>query len=257
MRSVYALALIVVILFHESYVEGLTLRGGLSSVRDATPDVQAVADAIKTELESKTETVFDEYVAEQYATQVVAGLNYFIKVRVGYTNYPHVRVYKDLRGNFNLIGYKLSYTCRPPDLFLEYLYGAILLHDVARNQSSNSIIIISGVVVKDNVAKHQKTDMHGKAVNMELQPTRTIKSILTSTPLGKAFASVTTEEWNRIVKLFDATYILAKEEMPFTKYPAIVELEKRHGVSLGSTYGTAQVPGVHQHHWRLLAGRYA
>ena len=56
-------------------------------------------------------------------------------------------------------------------------------------------------------AKHQKTDMwHGKAVNMELQPTRTIKSILTSTPLGKAFASVTTEEWNRIVKLFDATY---------------------------------------------------
>ena len=32
--------------------------------------------------------------------------------------------------------------------------------------------------------------------------------------------------------------MLAKEEMPFTKYPAIVELEKRHGVSLGSTYGT-------------------
>ena len=59
--------------------------------------------------------------------------------------------------------------------------------------------------------------------------------ILTYTPLGKVFASVTTEEWNRIVKLFDATYMLAKEEMPFTKYPAI-ELEKRHGVSLGSTY---------------------
>eukprot|EP00731_Ephydatia_muelleri_P037641 Em0527g1a len=32
--------------------------------------------------------------------------------------------------------------------------------------------------------------------------------------------------------------MLAKEEMPFTKYPAIVELEKRLGVSLGSTYGT-------------------
>eukprot|EP00731_Ephydatia_muelleri_P037733 Em0549g2a len=61
---------------------------------------------------------------------------------------------------------------------------------------------------------------------------------LTSTPLGKAFASVTTEESNRVVKLFDVAYMLAKEEMPFTKYPAIVELEKRLGVSLGSTYGT-------------------
>ena len=88
------------------------------------------------------------------------------------------------------------------------------------------------------MAKHKKFDMHGKAVKMELQPTRTIKSMLTSTPLGKAFASVTTEESNRFVKLFDVAYMLAKEEMPFTKYPAIVELEKRHGVSLGSTYGT-------------------
>ena len=66
------------------------------------------------------------------------------------------------------------------------------------------------------VAKHKKFDMHGKAVNMEL-PTRTINSILTSTPLGKAFASVTVDESNRVGKLFDAAYMLAKEEMPFTK----------------------------------------
>ena len=62
--------------------------------------------------------------------------------------------------------------------------------------------------------------MHGKAVNTELQPTRTINSILTSTPLGKAFASVTTDESNRIGKLSNAAYMLANEEMPFTKYPA-------------------------------------
>ena len=41
-----------------------------------------------------------------------------------------------------------------------------------------------------------------------------------------------------LANYFDAAYMLAKEEMPFTKYPAIVELEKRHGVSLGSMYGT-------------------
>ncbi len=32
--------------------------------------------------------------------------------------------------------------------------------------------------------------------------------------------------------------MIAKEVIPFTKYPAIMELEKRHGVSLGSAYTT-------------------
>ena len=32
--------------------------------------------------------------------------------------------------------------------------------------------------------------------------------------------------------------MLAKEEIPFTKYPAVLELEKRHGVSLGTAYAT-------------------
>ena len=36
---------------------------------------------IKPELESNTGAVFDKYVAVQYATQVVAGVNYFIKVK--------------------------------------------------------------------------------------------------------------------------------------------------------------------------------
>ena len=34
--------------------------------------------------------------------------------------------------------------------------------------------------------------------------------------------------------------MLAKEEMPFTKYPAIVELEKRNGVSLGKRSTSAR-----------------
>lgn len=33
-------------------------------------------------------------------------------------------------------------------------------------------------------------------------------------------------------------YMLAKEEIPFTKYPAVQDLEKRHGVSLGTAYAT-------------------
>ena len=37
-------------------------------------------------------------------------------------------------------------------------------------------------------------------------------------------------------KKFDISFILAKEHIPFLKYPAIHELEERHGVDLGITY---------------------
>ena len=32
--------------------------------------------------------------------------------------------------------------------------------------------------------------------------------------------------------------MISREEMPFTKFPVITELDKRHGVSLGQTYHT-------------------
>ena len=39
------------------------------------------------------------------------------------------------------------------------------------------------------------------------------------------------------VKKFDISFLLAKEHnIPFLKYPAIHELEERHGVDLGATY---------------------
>ena len=40
----------------------------------------------------------------------------------------------------------------------------------------------------------------------------------------------------RIKKKFDISFVLAKEHIPFLKYPAIHELEERHGVDLGATY---------------------
>ena len=39
----------------------------------------------------------------------------------------------------------------------------------------------------------------------------------------------------RAKKKFDISMVLAKEHIPFLKYPSIHELEERHGVDLGST----------------------
>ena len=39
-------------------------------------------------------------------------------------------------------------------------------------------------------------------------------------------------------KLFDIAYVVAKEEIAFTQYPSLMELEKRHGFAVGQTYAT-------------------
>ena len=47
----------------------------------------------------------------------------------------------------------------------------------------------------------------------------------------------------RVSKLFDIAYMLAKEELPFSKYPAILEVEKHHGVDVSNTCNT-------EHKWK-------
>ena len=98
--------------------------------------------------------------------------------------------------------------------------------------------IIRSALKKDNVVKHSKSDIHKKAVSLQRQPTRTIKEILRSTPITRAVASASSEEKKRVSPLFEVAYMISREEMPVTKFPAIVELEKRHGVCLGQTYHT-------------------
>ena len=45
-------------------------------------------------------------------------------------------------------------------------------------------------------------------------------------------------ERENLGRKFDIAYVLAKEKLPFRKYPAICELEEHHGVKLGSAYKT-------------------
>ena len=43
-------------------------------------------------------------------------------------------------------------------------------------------------------------------------------------------------ELEKMIKTFEIAYVIAKEEMPLDKYPALIELEKKHGVELGTNY---------------------
>ncbi|XP_057162826.1 cystatin-A isoform X1 [Ursus arctos] len=51
---------------------------------------------VKPQLEEKTNETYQEFEAVEYKTQVVAGINYYIKVRVGDNSYIHLKVFKGL-----------------------------------------------------------------------------------------------------------------------------------------------------------------
>ncbi|XP_021529657.2 cystatin-A [Aotus nancymaae] len=74
------------------------IPGGLSEAKPATPEVQEIVDKVKPQLEEKTNEKYEELQAVEYKTQVVAGTNYYIKVRAGDNRYMHLKVFESLPG---------------------------------------------------------------------------------------------------------------------------------------------------------------
>ncbi|XP_029463373.1 death domain-containing protein CRADD isoform X1 [Rhinatrema bivittatum] len=89
-------------------------------------------------------------------------------------------------------------------------------------------------VKKDNVRKHKKSEMHTQAYNLE-------KKLVTKDQIDKSllawdFLNSGMQEKNRIRKLLQISYTMAKMEMAFSLFPSIAEIERRDGVDLGETY---------------------
>lgn len=61
-----------------------------------------------------------------------------------------------------------------------------------------------------------------------------------SSTLGRYFSTLDEGTRARLRRKFDVCYAMAKESIPFAKYPALLALEARHGVDLGSAYCTPE-----------------
>ncbi|XP_009890913.1 PREDICTED: cystatin-A [Charadrius vociferus] len=72
------------------------MTGGLSETKPATPEVQHIANEVKAQFESKANRTCGIFNAIVYRTQVVAGINYFIKVQLSDAVYVHLKVFQSL-----------------------------------------------------------------------------------------------------------------------------------------------------------------
>ncbi|XP_051478490.1 cystatin-B-like [Apus apus] len=72
------------------------MTGGLSETKPATPEIQRIVDEVKSQFESRVNRICHIFTAIVYRTQVVAGINYFIKVQDANDDYVHLRVFQAL-----------------------------------------------------------------------------------------------------------------------------------------------------------------
>ena len=94
-----------------------------------------------------------------------------------------------------------------------------------------------GALKQDHAYKHCKSEQHLRAMSMHMNRF-TCAELYRQTAIGKSLVNTESEEREHVKKLVDIWYMMAREEIPFTKFPSIARLEIRHNVALGQTYLT-------------------
>ena len=74
----------------------LKVIGGPTEERDATEEVKKMAEELKENVEAKKNTKYTTFEAVKFTTQVVNGVMYRIKVKVGENEYIHIKALKNL-----------------------------------------------------------------------------------------------------------------------------------------------------------------
>eukprot|EP01110_Echinostelium_bisporum_P003327 TRINITY_DN1811_c0_g1_i1.p1 TRINITY_DN1811_c0_g1~~TRINITY_DN1811_c0_g1_i1.p1 ORF type:complete len:141 (+),score=30.02 TRINITY_DN1811_c0_g1_i1:35-424(+) len=77
--------------------------GGVGEAQPADDHVITIANKVSDQVKQLVpEQQFKEYTPISYSSQVVAGMNYFIKISIGNDKYVHIRVYQSFSGSTSL-----------------------------------------------------------------------------------------------------------------------------------------------------------
>ena len=77
----------------------LQMVGGPTEEREATNEVKQMVTELKEKAEEKAKKTFTTFEAVKFTTQVVNGVMYRIKVKVGENEYIHLKALKNLPNN--------------------------------------------------------------------------------------------------------------------------------------------------------------
>ncbi|CAB3993296.1 zinc finger 862-like [Paramuricea clavata] len=107
-----------------------------------------------------------------------------------------------------------------------------------RNFSDKWVVGASSVKTS-SVREHAMSDQHVHAMNVqnkEFARSEGKSLVPREAPIIQALENLSNEEQERMKIKFDVAYLVATEQMAFSKYPSICALEIRHGVDIGQSY---------------------
>jgi len=85
--------------------------GNLKEIQGPDDKANEILNQVKEQLHEKLGKAKEfAPILISYRKQLVAGTNYFLKVQTTTENFIHVRVFVDLQGKSELIGFELSHT---------------------------------------------------------------------------------------------------------------------------------------------------
>ncbi|XP_066529617.1 cystatin-A-like [Hoplias malabaricus] len=102
MASRFCLLLVVVLFAVAESAPKIPKLGGWSEWKNADINVNAICKKLQPEVQKKLGENFSRFEALTYQTQVVAGLNYKIKVYAGVNQLVIMQVYKNLKQVYSL-----------------------------------------------------------------------------------------------------------------------------------------------------------
>ncbi|XP_078698075.1 cystatin-B-like isoform X2 [Branchiostoma floridae x Branchiostoma belcheri] len=103
-----SLVLIFYLLVQPYKCTAQVMVGRLSETQPASSTVQAICNAVQDEVEAIARVKYHTFQAVSYGTQLVAGINYFIKVDVGGDNFVHLRVFQSWQHDITLSDVQLD-----------------------------------------------------------------------------------------------------------------------------------------------------
>lgn len=84
--------------------------GGTGAEKDADDDIQELIKQVHPEVVLQLDAEPPQFTAIRYKSQLVAGVNFFVKVKLDEGRFAHLRIYRNLQGEVQLSSMQLDKT---------------------------------------------------------------------------------------------------------------------------------------------------